>query len=365
MSGLCALFVLTAPAARIAVPVGAAKWPVGALVQAEPAAAPCPAAQAAARLVGWPAALGPASGGSRPGDRGCVPTAALAPLDGRVLRSSAPLPGAPAGPAAPGTEWTPRGAPVCGGPLPTATGPVPLAWLHPVEVLDGAARDGLAQVRAAASAAGGGPVPEAALRVAPSGRVGLPLVEEWDEAAIAAERAREGLDTPARAERVTVGRGPAGLYTHFWGADAPFSDLWGPPDVIASWLRLFADWATHCASTLHPADPTRCTPQVGDLGWFGPARPDPLGHKDHIDGRCLDLRLFRVDGSRYEAFWDRPDDRPGRGTAYDGPTTRAFVAFVAARPEVGPVFFNDPAAAGAQALPGHDDHIHLCVRAAP
>jgi hypothetical protein len=174
-----------------------------------------------------------------------------------------------------------------------------------------------------------------------------------------------GPSTRVRPLLVTEGRGPAGLYTHFWGADAPFSDLWGPPDVIASWLRLFADWATHCASTLHPADPTRCTPQVGDLGWFGPARPDPLGHKDHIDGRCLDLRLFRVDGSRYEAFWDRPDDRPGRGTAYDGPTTRAFVAFAAARPEVGPVFFNDPAAAGAQALPGHDDHIHLCVRAAP
>lgn len=365
MSAVCALFVLVPPGQDLAVSVGGAAWPRGAVVMETGAARACASAEVAGTLVGWNAALGPATGAAAPGAVGCVPASVLEPLGERRLRAGAPLPGEPPRAGDAGTVWAATGPVGCNGVLPTDRGPVQVKELHPVEVWSAPELAGVEAVRAAAAAAAGAPVPAGAVRGAPGGRVGLPLAAEWGADAIAAERAQEGLDTPARAERVTVGAGPGGLYTHFWGADPAFSDLWGPPDAIAAWLRLFADWRAVCVARLHPTAPDRCTPQVGDLGWFVPARPDPLGHKDHVDGRCLDLRLFRTDGSRYEAFWNRADDRPGRGRAYDGATTRAFVAFAAGRPEVHPVLFNDPQAAGAARVPGHDDHIHLCVRPAP
>lgn len=190
------------------------------------------------------------------------------------------------------------------------------------------------------------------------GRVGLPLTS-LSPAEVEAEWAREGLLTPEQRSRAVVARGPAWL--HFTGVDAPGSDVWARPETIVAWMRLARGWLDHCVAT--GGDPERCTPQVGDLAWYNARDPDPLGHRDHAGGACVDVRLFRTDGSRYEAWWNRPDDRSG-ATPYDGARTADFLRWTLAHAPVGDVFFNDPrvvaAVPGVRAQPGHDDHVHLC-----
>lgn len=189
------------------------------------------------------------------------------------------------------------------------------------------------------------------------GRLGLPL-RMSTPAEIALEQAREGLLTPVQRERTVVGFGPA--WAHFLGSDPPGSDTWADPEALRSLLRLAASWQAHCA----PVGDPRCLLQIGDLSWYNATRPDPLGHKDHA-GDCVDIRLFRTDGSRYEAWWNRPDDRTGVA-AYDRARTLEFLRFAATVVPVREVFFNDPAAGPlAQPLAGHDDHVHLCFGAAP
>ncbi len=199
-----------------------------------------------------------------------------------------------------------------------------------------------------------------ALTVSEAGRIQLPLAHRYDPIRLAKEHVAEGLDTLERQQKAEVGVGPGGAWRHFLGADPAGTDCWATPATLLALVDLTADWHEHCTATLGH-DTARCAPMVGDISTDRPLQPDPLGHKDHYRGDCLDLRLWRTDGSRYEAWWNRPDDRPGRDLAYDADTTRAFVAFAAARPEVRDLYFNDPQAAGATAMPGHDDHIHLCL----
>ena len=200
--------------------------------------------------------------------------------------------------------------------------------------------------------------------VAATGRVALPLPERLTKEALAEEWAREGLDTPKRRERATVGFGGKGAYSHFWGSDAPESDLWGHPDFVVGLLGLAASWRETCTTRLLPADPQRCLLQLGDLSWYEDRRPDPLGHKDHR-GDCVDVRLFRTDHSRYEAYYNQPDDRPadkaGPWGGYDRALTQAFVEHAIAYGAVD-LFFNDPAVVGVKPLTGHDDHLHFCLR---
>ncbi len=203
------------------------------------------------------------------------------------------------------------------------------------------------------------PLSAAQVRVNDWGRVALPMAEELDAAGIADEVARESLLSPAQQERATVAWGPDRAWSHFPGSDAPLSDLWGEPGFTSALVDLLIDWRTHCRA-LPGMDPARCLVQVGDLAWHNDQKPDPLGHKDHFEGSCVDLRLFRSDGSRYEAWWNRPDDRPGRPAGYDPLLTGAFVAFARARPDTSRLIFNDPAIPAERAR-GHDDHLHLCL----
>jgi len=204
------------------------------------------------------------------------------------------------------------------------------------------------------------------------GRVGLPFVKELSQAERAQEMEREHLRTPKQQERATDAIGPSRhgvpIYTHFLGSDEPGSDRWGTRDTILKLLALFDGWAEHCRnelpSTISEARPETCTVQVGDLGWYNDTTPDPLGHTDHYRGTCTDLRLFRDDGSRYEAWWNRPDERPEAKGGYSRALTGAFLAFAAQYHPPSVLYFNDPAlistVPGLEASPGHDDHIHLC-----
>jgi hypothetical protein len=92
-------------------------------------------------------------------------------------------------------------------------------------------------------------------------------------------------------------------------------------------------------------------------------RPDPLGHEEHYTGRCVDLRLFREDGSRYEAYWNRADDRSAAVGGYSVALTEAFLTHALQSAPVEVAYFNDPAISvpGVEPHPGHDDHIHLCL----
>jgi len=217
-----------------------------------------------------------------------------------------------------------------------------------------------------------GPIDATSIKSTPWGRVALPMVHEFSEAEREAERSREGLKTPKQRERAVVALGPTvdghPVYAHFLGSDSPRSDRWGRPDTIIRLLELSRAWAVHCRTvlpaTVPEANPETCLVQFGDIGWYSDVRPDPLGHRDHYNGTCVDIRLFRTPPSRYEAWWNRADDRgQGRG-GYSQDLTASFLAFAvqSARPSV--VHFNDPSVVNEMeavtAATGHDDHIHMC-----
>jgi hypothetical protein len=217
-----------------------------------------------------------------------------------------------------------------------------------------------------------GPISADRVISSPWGRVVLPMVRDLDESERKHEFEREHLETPAQRERATDAVGPSRdgvpVYSHFLGSDAPRSDRWGTPDLIYRLLALFDGWATHCRETLPAtiteARPETCRVQVGDLGWYSDYIPDPLGHLSHFKGNCADIRLFRDDGSAYEAWHNRPDDRPQAKGGYSQPLTLAFVRYVMDQHPPSTLYFNDPgvvsAVAGVRARKGHDDHIHMC-----
>jgi hypothetical protein len=213
-----------------------------------------------------------------------------------------------------------------------------------------------------------GPLDAQAMKSTEWGRVALPMVRELSKDERAVEQEREGLRTHKQRHKATdaVGAedqdGP--IYLHFLGADLPRSDRWGTPETVISLIELFYGWRAHCkALPIADANPTNCTVQVGDLGWYNDTQPDPLGHKsDHA--RCADIRLFRNDGSRYEAWYNQPDDREGREGGYSQSLTQAFLKYAISEHHPSIVYFNDPvvieAVPGVAASSGHDDHIHIC-----
>jgi hypothetical protein len=193
-------------------------------------------------------------------------------------------------------------------------------------------------------------------------RVALPFAHWLDAEELQAEYDREGLVTATQQERATAALGPTlpgqtePAYTHFTGSDPRGSDIWADAELLLRFFELSAAFRAM-------APGREWTIQVGDLAWPSPARPDPLGHKDH-KGRCMDVRLFRNDGSRYEAWWNRPDDRPGFATAYEVSRQRLFLGSVTAAWPGGIHYFNDPAVLGlpeVRSWPGHDDHMHICL----
>jgi hypothetical protein len=204
------------------------------------------------------------------------------------------------------------------------------------------------------------------------GYLGLPLQQMLSKAEIVEEQSRESLVTAEQREKATTAigarQGLGEVYTHFLGADARFTDFWGSEALVTSLVDLAAGWYPHCL-TLHEEDanPRSCTLQVGDLAYYNAMRPDPLGHYDHPEGHCVDLRLFRNDGSRYEAWYNRSDDRNAVEGGYSASLTREFLEYAVANvPNLGPLYFNDPSVIGGlsqvEARPRHDDHIHLCVK---
>ena len=104
------------------------------------------------------------------------------------------------------------------------------------------------------------------------------------------------------------------IYAHFLGSDAPRSDRWATLVTIERLLVLADEWAMYCrnrlSETMPEANADSCLLQIGDLAWYNDLRPDPLGHREHYLGEC-EHSAFRSPASRYEAYWNREDDRAG------------------------------------------------------
>jgi hypothetical protein len=217
-----------------------------------------------------------------------------------------------------------------------------------------------------------GAIEATSIKSTPWGRVALPMVHELSAAELEEERVRESLQTPKQQERAVVAMGPVmdghPVYAHFLGSDAPRSDRWGRPETVIRLLELSRAWAVHCRTTLTTtipdANPETCLIQFGDLGWYNDLRPDPLGHRDHYGGNCVDIRLFRNTPSRYEAWWNRADDRGLGHGGYSQALTAAFLDFALKTAGPSVVHFNDPVVVDSveevTASRGHDDHIHMC-----
>lgn len=352
-------FALAAPLATAS---GARDLPRGSLVRRTGTCAGGVAVEVVS-VAGWVPVATPAGAG----ERGCVAAEALEDVGERVFVALAEGAGVAAGELLGPVEDAGRcdAATYAFGDADGAVASERALALADLAVVRAVDRETLAGVEAVrvAYAEAFGPIGRHRVPWTDWGRVGLPL-EPLAPAEIEAEWAREGLDTPARREKAVVARGPAWL--HFLGSDASGSDVWARPETVVALIRLARGWADHCAATVATdGDPARCTLQVGDLAWYNARTPDPLGHRDHAAGACVDLRLFRTDGGRYEAWWNRPDDRTGLH-AYDAATTAAFLRWATANAPVTDTFFNDPAVVaqvpGVRALPGHDDHVHVCFQ---
>jgi hypothetical protein len=230
-----------------------------------------------------------------------------------------------------------------------------------------AQRQALAQVLEAYTQRFGPPEAGMLLGVSDWGRVTPPL-RPFSKAEVAAQLAGEGLTSEEQREKAVIATGPTRdgvpVYLHFLGSDPPWSDLWGTPETVAGLLALADEWQRHCTERVAPAKPEVCALQFGDLSWYRKETPDPLGHSGGHKGRCVDIRLFRDDGSRYEAWWNQPDDRQGVTGGYSRPLNHEFLRLALESQELIEAHFNDPAIHEVlddlEPYPGHDDHIHLC-----
>lgn len=348
---------VSAPFTRegVALPGWAAgeELPAGALVRGE---GRCEDGSVAVSVLALPRWTSSALASPPLGARGCAPAEALSPPEGQFLVGEHAWPLRAGEVVALGgvcDAWTAYGL---------SLNELAMQVLRPVSARQ--LRDAVAVQRA--YQARFGPLSLADVPLTGGDFVGLPLPTALDAAALAEEHRREGLDTPERRQRAVrwLG-GPVNgrpSYAHFLGADAAYSDIWALPETLYRLFEVAEGWARACP--VAATEPQRCLLQIADLAWLEDTLPDPLGHKDHHSGRCVDLRLFRDDGSRYEAWWSQPDDRPGAVGGYDQELTIAFLDWVSARSPVTMILFGDPAARRAvptvRYAPAHDEHIHLC-----
>ncbi|MEC7984759.1 MAG: hypothetical protein VX278_06325 [Myxococcota bacterium] len=185
----------------------------------------------------------------------------------------------------------------------------------------------------------------------------LPL-EYYGKAQIEAEYAREQLNNPMQRNKAVIAKGPDSLWLHFLGTDARYSDVWGKEETIQRLIEISQQWNRLCKADDLVLNKASCVTQIGDLAWYNTRIPDPLGHRQHYKGDCIDLRLFRSDASRYEAYWNRGDDRKGISKAYDRRLTNSYIDFLWSV-GVETVLFSDPKT-NARWASRHNDHLHVC-----
>ena len=78
-------------------------------------------------------------------------------------------------------------------------------------------------------------------------------------------------------------------------------------------------------------------------------------HKGHRNGLQVDIRAIRLDGEQKPVHYDEAN--------YDRRRTQILVDIIRAQAEVTVVYFNDPKVSGVSHLKGHDDHLHVSLKA--
>jgi len=78
-------------------------------------------------------------------------------------------------------------------------------------------------------------------------------------------------------------------------------------------------------------------------------------HKGHRDGLGIDIRPVRTDRENAPATW--------KSSAYDRTATQTVVDAFLATGMVSRIYFNDPDIKGVTPLAGHDNHLHVQLRA--
>ena len=189
-------------------------------------------------------------------------------------------------------------------------------------------------------------------------RIALPL-QYYSQEERLREYKREHLYTRKQKSKAIIGRGPQQLWLHFLGSDAPYSDIWAEEQYLSSTIELTRTWQQKCMDDDKIDNKRACTTQIGDISWYNPTRPDPLGHQKHSRGQCVDLRLFRKDASRYESYWNRKDDRKGKKKGYSLYMNRQYIQSLKTY-NVTSILFGDTRT-GASWASKHDDHIHFCL----
>lgn len=162
---------------------------------------------------------------------------------------------------------------------------------------------------------------------------------------------------------------------HFTGTDREKTDDWATPDALCSLIEVASMWRENCSGP-------GCTLQIGDMGFPTPTRmangKDALGHLQHSDGSCIDMRPFRKDQTMEGVNLDHnPQD-------YDHGRTQEFMNLLL-KAGATPVYFNDPKISrssspgrkrqtcdlvnskndekkGVFNCEGHSHHIHFCFR---
>lgn len=168
-------------------------------------------------------------------------------------------------------------------------------------------------------------------------------------------------------------------FVHYKGGDPLGSDTWGQPDTICEFMTIANDWFDYCHTTLGYSK-NRCKIQVGDISWISPGKmdngKDPLWHRHHNDGTCIDIRPFRADDKLIGTTIDF--DVKG----YDPKINEKFLKFIMAK-KASPIYFGDKSLSkklgkinrncdlhnpkndldqGVLNCKGHMNHIHFCLK---
>ncbi len=131
-----------------------------------------------------------------------------------------------------------------------------------------------------------------------------------------------------------------------YNPDANGSDRYGTTLFVKQIMQLAEAWSAQ----------SQVPVSYGDMSRPGGASFQPT-HKGHVRGDEVDIRPFRIDGKNEPMRWDI--------AGYDRDRTLAFLTLARQRHPAAVIFFNDRKLIEkglCQALPKHDDHIHLRIR---
>lgn len=169
-------------------------------------------------------------------------------------------------------------------------------------------------------------------------------------------------------------------YVHHTSNDAPETDVWGKPRTIYQFFKLAQFWKKRCisgidfnssdlcgssrsvaCSTLFERE-FQCTLQVNDVAYFSTGLKnanglDPLGHRTHSTGYCIDVRPMRKDGRLLPSRWQGTEENSHELNKEFALVLKAFGA--------SSIYYNDPELIKLNLThfkEGHDDHFHFCLK---